>query len=257
MRRFVNGIIPIIEKDYNGTIEVVENGSVINFRKENGKSEFSFFPVGNILQIVDGNKWIRFESDRILFRDLLGYNESESNELSNILYPANRPKVCDPAKLNRKKEIHERAEKLLEVGFNYSDKNLKYKRTSAVTKAEIMLKAIGVPFTSEYPVVIKNKSQTEKPKLYIIDIYVPQPFNIAIEIDGGYHGTQDQKKYDYNRDIAIKASPIYNIHTIRIKNETVLDANFDMKAFLLENKYFRRAIDRYKESCRLLNEWIV
>lgn len=51
----------------------------------------------------------------------------------------------------------------------------------------------------------------------IFDFWLPQPYRIAIEVDGGYH---DPKK-DTSKDILMKkARPSYKI--IRIKNEEVL-----------------------------------
>lgn len=52
----------------------------------------------------------------------------------------------------------------------------------------------------------------------IADFYIPIPYKICIEIDGGYHDTLEQKKKDWARDNYMASR---KVHTIRIKNEDV------------------------------------
>lgn len=62
---------------------------------------------------------------------------------------------------------------------------------------------------------------------YVIDFYCPS-LKLAIEIDGGIHEKEDQKKYDAERQKYIEA---FGIRFMRIKNEEIMnDMDKVMKA---------------------------
>jgi very-short-patch-repair endonuclease len=58
--------------------------------------------------------------------------------------------------------------------------------------------------------------QEDDSKFFIIDFYIPDPFNLAFEIDGGYHDTQVD--YDQWRQSVIEKS---GIKVIRFTNDQV------------------------------------
>lgn len=75
-------------------------------------------------------------------------------------------------------------------------------------------------------------------KFYVADIYLPE-LNLIVEIDGGYHETEEQKEKDYNRDLDLK-SVGYNV--FRCTNEEVLKNpelvyNTILEKFDMNNKY--------------------
>lgn len=77
--------------------------------------------------------------------------------------------------------------------------------------------------------VFKKKGDIQKQrrtfvgnKVYFIDIYV-RSARLAIEVDGGYHFTEEQKEKDRKRSFDLAS---LNIKTIRIKNEDI-ESNFD------------------------------
>lgn len=53
---------------------------------------------------------------------------------------------------------------------------------------------------------------------YIVDFWAPE-WRLAVEIDGGYHGTPKQRVYDDRRDKAIRS---LGINLIRFTNAEVL-----------------------------------
>lgn len=63
------------------------------------------------------------------------------------------------------------------------------------------------------------KFRQQHPRLnYILDFYAPQ-HHLAVEIDGGYHFTPDQQKYDAHRTYRLLTEA--NIRVIRFTNEQV------------------------------------
>lgn len=53
----------------------------------------------------------------------------------------------------------------------------------------------------------------------IVDFYLPKPYKIVFEIDGGYHDTKEQQIKDYYRDKYLQDKRGFK--AIRIKNEDV------------------------------------
>ncbi|MCB0749499.1 MAG: endonuclease domain-containing protein [Ignavibacteriae bacterium] len=54
---------------------------------------------------------------------------------------------------------------------------------------------------------------------YILDFYCPK-MHLGIEVDGGYHKTNNQKRYDMEKEKFIKST---GINVIRFDNEEVLN----------------------------------
>jgi len=71
---------------------------------------------------------------------------------------------------------------------------------------------------------------------YIADFYC-HDLKMVIEIDGNYHSTEDQSKYDFNRDGEMKE---YGIFIKRITNKEVIN-NFENTINLLEALVSERA----------------
>lgn len=54
---------------------------------------------------------------------------------------------------------------------------------------------------------------------YIVDFYIPKPYKLCIEIDGGYHQTSKQILYDKRKDRYLKEERGFKV--LRINNEDV------------------------------------
>lgn len=52
----------------------------------------------------------------------------------------------------------------------------------------------------------------------IVDFYLPRPYRVCVEIDGGYHNTPEQKRKDWAKDKYLISR---KMRVIRIKNEDV------------------------------------
>ena len=67
--------------------------------------------------------------------------------------------------------------------------------------------------------VIKQFPIKVKGNRYFLDLYI-RSRKIAIEVDGGYHNTEEQKTKDFERDMNLRRK---GINTLRITNEETLD----------------------------------
>lgn len=89
--------------------------------------------------------------------------------------------------------------------------NYRRELLAATTRAEsavgTILRRLGLKYIAQYPIVTPKKT-------YYADIYVPS-LRLVIEVDGGYHGTKEQKQLDDNRSANIRK---LNIHLCRIRN---------------------------------------
>lgn len=237
------------EKLGNENVLFDEQNRVVKFYKtENGKKSllFQFYPIGNHL-VKPGNIWIREDAIDYLFLEVFG---EPMPELRLLMYPIQDPKRKEPKLSAVKQEIKSRSEALKIVGDRFSVENIKNRGTWATDKMERLLKNEGIPYIKEFPVVVNQPSKFKNtPKLFVIDFYIPPPFNFIIEVDGGYHDEENQREYDKNRDMALAAKGIGL--TIRVKNEQVLDPKFDLLGFLQTKKAFRHAVQRSKEQKRL------
>ena len=63
---------------------------------------------------------------------------------------------------------------------------------------------------------------------YFVDFYLPKPYKVCVEIDGGYHNTIEQKYKDSKKDRYLIEER--NFKVLRIKNEDV--EKFDIESYL-------------------------
>lgn len=222
------------EKDKN--VRIYENRL-----GKRGKVLMQYYPIGNLLNV--GLKWVRENAFHIFALEVFG---CERPDLEKIMHPHEQPKI-KPAKVSKKNRYRKAtADNLSIVGERFSEENLNQKRTAAVIRMERLLRQAGIPFICEYPVVIKESLfNNGMPKLYLLDFFIPPPFKFIIEVDGGYHSTESQVKYDCHRDHAVGMKGLGP--TIRVKNEAVLDSNFDLMAFLGSQEAFKEAVREYKK----------
>lgn len=81
---------------------------------------------------------------------------------------------------------------------------------------EEILKELGIKYEKE-KIIYYDKVRAAGKSFFILDFYLPE-YRVCIEIDGGYHYTDDIKKSDKLRTKILKKS---NIWVIRFANETV------------------------------------
>lgn len=129
------------------------------------------------------------------------------------------------------------------IGEKYAIQNLARHNTRAARKMELLLKELRVPYVRESPVIVKPKSGDGRWRLYILDFFLPEPINIAIEVDGGYHRKLSQKEKDILRDEAVEASGISK--TFRFTNEQILADNFSMLTEILYTKSIRGKFSKF------------
>ncbi len=65
----------------------------------------------------------------------------------------------------------------------------------------------------------------------IADFYIPKPYKVVIEVDGGYHQTEEQKRLDWAKDKYLRGR---KIKVVRINNEDVITA--DLQVLILTAK---------------------
>lgn len=95
--------------------------------------------------------------------------------------------------------------------------NLKSNPTESEIEFEKILKAHGINY-------IFQKGFIQGDYYCIVDFYIPKPFKIVIEIDGGYHENECQVKRDNRKDNYLINERGFKV--IRIKNSEV--ATFDI-----------------------------
>lgn len=79
---------------------------------------------------------------------------------------------------------------------------------------ESLLKDLDINYRAQKGFMSQHKT------FVILDFWVPKPYRVAIEIDGGYHDLPEQRIKDYNKDQYLKSRLF---HIIRFKNEELLD----------------------------------
>jgi very-short-patch-repair endonuclease len=116
--------------------------------------------------------------------------EGNLNPVRNYLKSLLPRKVYIPKKNN------------MELGFVESRRQeLIAKQTRAESFAKIILKEMDIKFTFQQDFVCKNG------KLYYIDFYFPL-IKVGIEIDGGYHFTDEQMANDEERQKNIESNGV-------------------------------------------------
>lgn len=96
---------------------------------------------------------------------------------------------------------------------NYRNELLN-KSTSAEKSVCRILSALNVQYIRQYPVRTARKS-------FYIDIYIPT-LKLAIEVDGKYHFTDNQKRLDSNRSACLRR---LGMHIYRINNSNAYSTN--------------------------------
>jgi len=89
-------------------------------------------------------------------------------------------------------------------------KQMREQMTRAESRLWAALKGkqlMGIKFRRQHPV-----------QLYIVDFYCHQ-LKLVIELDGGYHATEEQKKLDAERTEALENT---GLHVMRFTNDEVL-----------------------------------
>lgn len=81
------------------------------------------------------------------------------------------------------------------------------KATGAEGAAYRILRQLGFEVVRQFPIATGRH-------WYFADLYVPA-FRLIVEIDGGYHGTQRQKRNDRNRSANIRR---LGYHVCRLSN---------------------------------------
>lgn len=109
--------------------------------------------------------------------------------------------------------IKERRNDFLKDKANEFRADLIKNQTQSEMQFKIVLKELGI--TYEFQKIFFYKKS-----FYIVDFYLPS-HGVALEIDGGYHNTKEQKLKDKIRSRDLKIIGIKNI--IRFKNEDVTD----------------------------------
>ena len=89
------------------------------------------------------------------------------------------------------------------------------KPTPSEWKMYHKLKKWGIKFQFNKPTF----SQTIQGANFRIDFYLPKPYYTALEIDGGYHFTNEQQKKDDWKNLYLTKHR--NMRVVRIKNENV------------------------------------
>ncbi len=86
--------------------------------------------------------------------------------------------------------------------------------SGAEKSAYRILCALGYRVIRQYPVNTGRKQ-------YFADLYIPE-LRCIVEIDGGYHYTQNQKRLDANR-----SSGLWRLgyHVLRLSNKAAYDTN--------------------------------
>lgn len=105
------------------------------------------------------------------------------------------------------------------------------KSTSAESAVCRVLALLGLRCVRQFPIWTGRKQ-------YYADIYIPS-LRLVIEVDGGYHFTDNQKRLDANRSAGIRR---LGYHVCRIKNRDAYDTG---KIKVKISRYF--ALNRFDD----------
>ena len=92
--------------------------------------------------------------------------------------------------------------------YKWNKKKKKSNYTDAEKAACKILSSLNIRYIKQFPI------NTGK-KVYYADIYIPQLL-LVLEIDGGYHYTNEQKRKDENRSSGIRR---LGLHVYRLSNK--------------------------------------
>ena len=136
--------------------------------------------------------------------------------------------VRSNASLKRATERRELKKELLKVGNTYAAINMDAHATDAVRALEAQLSKLSIAYQRELPVTVYTGKGRKAVKLYILDFYLPE-YNLAIEVDGGYHNTAAQRKLDATRDKLVKEQ---KCPTVRLDNHIACMPGFSVLDYL-------------------------
>lgn len=86
--------------------------------------------------------------------------------------------------------------------------------TDAEKAACSILRKLGISYVRQFPIYTGVST-------FYADIYIPK-YKLVLEIDGGYHFTQTQKRKDGNRSAAIRRLG-YHVYRLTNKNARNVD----------------------------------
>ena len=113
-------------------------------------------------------------------------------------------------------------------------KNLKEKLTPAETIFAQKLEAIGVRYISQKGFIAGDY-------FCIVDFYLPRPIKVCVEIDGGYHNTENQRNRDARKDAYLRGR---GFRVIRLTNREVSQITQEkIQALLVDHQYPEKETD--------------
>jgi hypothetical protein len=101
----------------------------------------------------------------------------------------------------------------------YQRDNRIKQNTPAILKIANILDSLNIHY-------IREKGFMKNLKSFVLaDFYLPRPYKIVIEVDGGYHNDPRQKNYDNYKDKYYKSR---KFKVLRLTNQQVLENDFNL-----------------------------
>lgn len=145
----------------------------------------------------------------------------------NFDYAKNYKYIADKSiKIQYYKGIWEKKKTVEEIIEGYRDKNIK-RNDEHELKMKLILDESGIIY--EYQKVISVGG-----KFYIADFYIPKN-NVIIEVDGGYHNSNDMLIKDRERDIILAKHGILTLRFSHYNNLFETEAHNVIKNLLVED----------------------
>ena len=104
----------------------------------------------------------------------------------------------------------------------FQAENRQAHNTKAVAKVAEQLKSAGIKAIREKGFMAGHST------FVLVDLYLPKPYKLCVEVDGGYHSTRLDK--DAAKDKYL--TEVRNLRVLRLSNDQVLDASFNVLDFL-------------------------
>lgn len=123
--------------------------------------------------------------------------------------------------MDKYKEKEKQAKRKMKSRVRFELLSKSTNQESAVYSA---LKSTGFEVIRQYPIFTGRKQ-------YYADLYLPK-LKLVIEVDGGYHFSEKQKRLDTNRSAGIRR---LGYHVCRIKNRDTLNKR---KIISIISRYF-------------------
>lgn len=106
-----------------------------------------------------------------------------------------------------------------------SAESMAKKLTPSEMKFKTILTKYGVSFKTQHVIKLGYNNS------YILDFFIPSS-QYNIDIDGGYHDTEEQRKLDKVREAKLLS---VGVKTFRIRNEQLCDKSYDVISELKNN----------------------